>query len=194
MRAAGRAAIVAAERRLSAAQAGARMLDRKQRILAEELGRREAEAARAAEEWRKRAEDARRWLRRAEALDGADHLAEAGSQQEATVGVVWGTTLGAAHPVGNECVLPPLEPSGGGWSLHRCVAAHRDAVFAAAASAVADRAVLLLASELSGTRRRLRVLEKRRIPRLEQELLEGRRQLEQQELEELLRMRWATRD
>jgi vacuolar-type H+-ATPase subunit D/Vma8 len=193
MKIAGRAAIVATERRLAAARAGARMLDRKQRILAEELARYELEAGRAAEEWRKRAEDALRWLHRAEALDGADRLAEAGASGPAVLDVVWGATLGTARPTLAKCALPELEPSGGSWALRECAVAHRDALAAAAASAAADRAVLLLAAELASSRRRQRVLEKRRIPRLERELLEAHRDLEQQELEELLRMRWAAR-
>jgi len=51
--------------------------------------------------------------------------------------------------------------------------------------------VLLVSAELAMTRTRQRAVEKRWVPRLEGELLAIRRQLDEQELEEGLRLRWA---
>ena len=70
-------------------------------------------------------------------------------------------------------------------------AAHRSALAAAVRYAAAARAVLLMSAELAVTRIRARAVEKRWIPRLEDELLAIRRRLDEQELEEGLRLRWA---
>ena len=70
-------------------------------------------------------------------------------------------------------------------------AAHRSALAAAVRHAAAQRAVLLVSAELAATRTRQRAVEKRWVPRLENELLAIRRQLGEQELEEGLRLRWA---
>lgn len=191
MKTSGRAAIVAVERRLEAARRGARMLDRKQRILAEELERLRLQAAHAALDWEQRAQDLKAWLQRAGEFEGADRFVEAVPSGAAEVDVVWGATLGTARPLEARCSLPDWEPIGGGSSLRACALSHRNAVVAAAAAAAADRAVLLVKAELGATRRRQRVLEKRRVPRLEGELAEARQQMAQQELEESLRTRWA---
>lgn len=69
--------------------------------------------------------------------------------------------------------------------------AYRSAVTAAVRHAAVQRAVLLVSAELAATRTRQRAVEKRRVPRLEGQLLAIRRQLDEQELEEGLRLRWA---
>ena len=70
-------------------------------------------------------------------------------------------------------------------------AAHRSALTAAVRHAAVQRSLLLVSAELAATRTRQRAVEKRWIPRLENELLAIRRQLDEQELEESLRLRWA---
>jgi V/A-type H+-transporting ATPase subunit D len=69
--------------------------------------------------------------------------------------------------------------------------AHRTALAAAVQHASIQRAVLLLSAELAGTRARQRAIENRWIPKLENELRELRRSLEDQEREENLRVHWA---
>ena len=69
--------------------------------------------------------------------------------------------------------------------------AARAALAAAVRHAAAERAVFRLAAELNATRTRLRAVQKRWIPRLENELDTIRRQLQEQELQENLRLRWA---
>ena len=69
--------------------------------------------------------------------------------------------------------------------------AHRSALTAAVRHAAAARAVLLVSAELAATRTRKRAVEKRWVPRLEGQLLAIRRQLDEQEREEGLRLRWA---
>jgi vacuolar-type H+-ATPase subunit D/Vma8 len=75
--------------------------------------------------------------------------------------------------------------------LYYAAAAHRSALSAAVRHAALQRAVLLVSAELAATRTRQRAVEKRWVPRLEGELLAIRRQLDEQELEEGLRLRWA---
>ena len=70
-------------------------------------------------------------------------------------------------------------------------AVHRRALEAGVRYAAVQRAELLLAAELAATRTRQRAVENRWIPRLENELQSIRRQLDAQELEESLRLRWA---
>jgi vacuolar-type H+-ATPase subunit D/Vma8 len=70
-------------------------------------------------------------------------------------------------------------------------AARRSALSAAVRHAAVRHAVLLVSAEAAATRTRQRAVEKRWIPRLEGELLAIRRQLDEQELEEGLRLRWA---
>jgi vacuolar-type H+-ATPase subunit D/Vma8 len=75
--------------------------------------------------------------------------------------------------------------------LYYAAAAHRSALSAAVRHAALQRAVLLVSAELAATRARQRAVERRWVPRLEGELLAIRRQLDEQELEEGLRLRWA---
>jgi V/A-type H+-transporting ATPase subunit D len=75
--------------------------------------------------------------------------------------------------------------------LSYAAAVHRSALNAAVRHAALARAVLLVSADLAATRTRQRAVEKRWVPRLENELLALRRQLDEQELEEGLRLRWA---
>lgn len=80
---------------------------------------------------------------------------------------------------------------GGSSALAFAVRAHREALEVAVRLAAADRAIALLGAELAATRSRQRAVENRWIPRLEAELDEIRRRLEEQEMEETLRVHWA---
>ncbi|WP_259310151.1 V-type ATP synthase subunit D [Cellulomonas sp. P24] len=79
----------------------------------------------------------------------------------------------------------------GSSALVYAVAAHEAALAAGARCAAAERAVHLVQAELVATRTRQRAVEHRWIPRLERELATIRRRLDEQELEEALRLRWA---
>ncbi|MGB4916685.1 MAG: V-type ATP synthase subunit D, partial [Propionicimonas sp.] len=76
-------------------------------------------------------------------------------------------------------------------ALTYAMSAARAALDAGVRQAAAQRAVLLVAAELKATRTRLRAVQKRWIPRLENELNTIRRQLQEQELQENLRLRWS---
>lgn len=191
MSSAGRAGKVRVERRLMTARHGARLLDRKQHILADELERIELLADLAREEWEKMAREALLWLQRAAALDGIGQIEAAAPRHRAGVQLRWGHAMGVSYPENPACQLPAGPLPGGSSALSYTVAVHRSALEAGVRYAAVRRAALLLAAELAATQTRQRAVENRWIPRLEIELLDIRRKLDAQELEESLRLRWA---
>ncbi|WP_024285173.1 V-type ATP synthase subunit D [Cellulomonas sp. KRMCY2] len=187
----GRAARVRLERRLATARHGAELLDRKRRILADEVERLELQTARSRQVWEQQAREAALWLRRAAALDGSERIEAAAAGRPATAEIRWGGVMGVAYPEDTRCHLPPVTRPGGGSALALAAAAHRDALVAAVACAAAQRAEQLVAAELVVTRTRQRAVEHRWVPRLEERLGRVRRALAELELEESLRLRWA---
>jgi len=187
----GRAGKFRVQRRLLTARHSAELLDRKQRIMANELERLQLCVGRSRQEWEDRAREAAVWLQRAAALDGQERIEVASPAKPAQVAIQWGGAMGVAYPENALCRLPTVPPAGGSSALSYAAAAHRAALTAAVRHAGVQRAVLLLSAELAATRIRQRAVEKRLIPRLEHELLTIRRQLDEQELEESLRLRWA---
>lgn len=187
----GRAGKVRVERRLLTARHGARLLDRKQHILTDELERFQLLLELGREEWEELAKEAARWLRRAAALDGSGRIEAAAPLEPARVSVPWGSAMGVLYPEDPECRLPQAPPAGGSSALAYAAAVHRRALEAGVRYAAVQRAELLLSAELAATRTRQRAVENRWIPRLENELQSIRRQLDAQELEESLRLRWA---
>ncbi len=191
MTSAGRAGRVRVERRLMTARHGARLLDRKQHILADELERFQLRLELGRAEWEELAKEAALWLRRAAALDGSRRIEAAAPLEPARVSVTWGSAMGVLYPQDPECRLPPVPPAGGSSALAYAAVVHRSALEAGVRFAAVQRAELLLSVELAATRTRQRAVENRWIPRLENELQSIRRQLDAQELEESLRLRWA---
>lgn len=187
----GRAGRVRLERRLTVARHGADLLDRKQRILADELERLEIVASRSRARWQELAAVAATWLRRAAAMDGRAQIAATAPRVPARVEVIWGGAMGVAFPLEVSGVSAPPTPASGSSALSFAVAAHTEALRAAVEHAVAARAVLLVSEELAATRSRQHAVEKRWIPRLEDRLTVIRRALDALELEESLRLRWA---
>ena len=179
------------ERRLQTARHGAELLDRKQRIMASELARIQQQADRSRQEWEERAREAAVWLPRAAALDGRQRIEAASPFKPAEVQVQWGGAMGVVFPEDAICEPSVAPPAGGSSALSYAVAAHRTAITAAVRHAAAQRAVLVVSAELAATRTRQRAVEKRWVPKLESELLSIRRHLDEQELEEGLRLRWA---
>jgi V/A-type H+-transporting ATPase subunit D len=187
----GRAGKVRVERRLMTARHGARLLDRKQHILADELERLQLRAELTRTEWEDLAREASLWLRRSAALDGSGRIETVAPLESAGVQLRWGNTMGVAYPEDPECQLPAAPLAGGSSALSYTAAVHRSALEAGVRVAVVQRAERLLTAELAATRTRQRAVENRWIPRLENELMDIRRQLDAQELEESLRLRWA---
>lgn len=187
----GRAAKVQIERRLETARHGARLLDRKQHLLGDQLEQVQLNAELACKEWESLAREAALWMRRCAALDGSARIESAAPLEASTVVLKWGNAMGVRFPEGSECRLPELPPMGGSSALSYTASAHRRALVAGVRYAALKRAAMQLSAELAATRTRQRAVENRWIPRLENNLQTIRRLLDAQELEESLRLRWA---
>lgn len=191
MRSTGRAGKVRLERRLTTAQHGARLLDRKQHILADELERLQFRSERARAAWEELAKEAALWLRRSAALDGTGQIEAAAPPVPAAVQLRWASTMGVVYPDDPACSFPAVPLTGGSSALSYAATVHRRALEAGVRYAAVQRAEMLVTAELAAARTRQRAVENRWIPRLENELVDIRRQLDAQELEESLRLRWA---
>jgi len=188
----GRAGRLWLTRRLQVARRGADLLDRKLRILQAELSRfREAET-RTAAEWDRCCADAERWLLRASMLGGERAVRLAADGQPAAVTIPYTVTMGVRHPASPACVIP-ASVTWDGPTLTRTRQAHAAALEAAVRHAAAAEALRVIEAEVLATRYRLRAIEDRWIPRLEQALAEVTFALEEQELADAARLRLAIR-
>ena len=188
----GRAGRLWLTRRLQVARRGADLLDRKLRILQAELARFRDSEARTAAEWDRCCADAERWLLRASMLGGERAVRLAADGQPATVTIPYTVTMGVRHPASPACVIP-ASVTWDGPTLTRTRQAHAAALEAAVRHAAAAEALRVIEAEVLATRYRLRAIEDRWIPRLEQALAEVTFALEEQELADAARLRLAIR-
>jgi V/A-type H+-transporting ATPase subunit D len=178
------------------AERGIELLDRKLRILRAEQQRFHLIEQDARERWERSASVARQWLVRAAVLGGQRDLRHATPDRPATVRLTWAAVMGVRYPAEAKCLLPPQDPavSGAGNSaLTPAVAAHRDALQAGAAHAIALAACAAIDAEVVEVRRRLTAIRDRWLPRLEQALREFERSLEETERSEVARLRRLVR-
>jgi V/A-type H+-transporting ATPase subunit D len=181
--------------RIAIATHGLDLLRQKQQLLSREQRRLVQFREETAREWAAAAGDADRWAARAGALSGttATRLAGASTRGRAEVTISWRNTMGAQHPDEARVVVPTLD------ALNRAVnaavgpsaEAHGRALGAAARQAVVESALRAVEAELSSTRRRLRAIERHRLPQLEGELHALNLRLDEVEREERLVTRWA---
>ncbi|MEO6943896.1 MAG: V-type ATP synthase subunit D [Lacisediminihabitans sp.] len=176
---------------LETARRGSTLLDRKQHILADELERLELFAERNRGAWESLARVSATWLKKSAAFDGRDRIRAASADGAALVELSWGGAMGVSYPEDATVELPAERHPGGSSALSYTARSHRDSLAAAARCAAASRAVLLLTTELAVTRMRQRAIDNTWIPRLEASIATIQRQLDGQELEESLRVRWA---
>jgi V/A-type H+/Na+-transporting ATPase subunit D len=186
----GRAGRLWLTRRLQVARRGADLLDRKLRILQAELGRFRESEARTAAEWDHCCADAERWLLRASMLGGERAVRLATDGQPVTVTIPYTVTMGVRHPASPACAIP-VPVTWDGPALTRTRQAHAAALEAAVQHAAAAEALRVIEAEALATRYRLRAIEDRWIPRLEQALTEVTLALEEQELADAARLRLA---
>jgi V/A-type H+/Na+-transporting ATPase subunit D len=192
----GRAGRLWLLRRLESAQRGAEVLDQKRQTLLGERQRLTVELAAARAEWDARAGAAVTWNARASAIAGQRLLRLAALQRPARTAVhvsrrnVVGVVVPAAATV---------EPGGapdfvalGGAGVALAGRAHADALAAAAAYAAARAAHDAIQAELTATTRRLRAIERRWIPEHEAALRTLELTLEESELTDITRARWAS--
>lgn len=180
--------------RLMTAQRGVELLESKLRVLQREQQRFHLRAERSAAEWQSRCQDAESWLLRAALLGGQRAIAAALPVDPAGVEVSWTVAMGVRHPrdAAVRAAAPePTAASPGNTALVVAADAYRTALEAAARHAVVDAAVRRIDAEVLATRRRLRAVQNRWIPRLTDALREVDAGLEELELAEGGRLRWA---
>ena len=189
----GRAGRTWLRRRLSTAERGREQIDRKLRILFPEQQRLRIQADRDRAAWWSACADADRWLLRAALLGGQDGIRDASTLEPVTVEVRWSTTMGLSYPSGAE-VSPAADDvslPAANSAIAPAATAFREALRAGVRTAAAEEAVRRLDAEIAVTRRRLRALDKRWLPRLRAELVSLELTLEQTEQEDAQRLRRA---
>ncbi len=183
-------------KRIATATHGADLLREKQQLLSREWHRLVQYREQTAREWAMTTTEVERWATRADALGGtmATRLTGAAVAGRAEVSIAWRSTMGVLHPDEARVTTPSLD----GWdvaaangAVRPAAEAARSALGAAARHAVAESALRAVESELTSTRRRLRAIERHRLPRLEGELHTLVLALDEVEREERLVTRWA---
>jgi V/A-type H+-transporting ATPase subunit D len=191
----GRAGRLWLLRRLDVARRGADVLDQKRRTLLREQERMAERLATATLEWERQAAVAAEWNTRALTIAGPRRLLVSALRRDrAEVSVEWLNMLGVVVPVSATVQLaasPDFVALGGGSSVALAARAHERALAAAAVHAAARAAYLAITAELAATTRRLRAIEQRWIPDHEAALGRLELRLEEVELEDLARARWA---
>jgi V/A-type H+/Na+-transporting ATPase subunit D len=114
---------------------------------------------------------AEEWALRAALLAGSDALRPPYGDADARVEVTWSAVMGARFPSGARVELPPTRPGGAlpATSAVLCATtAYGQALSAAVDAAVALGAARALEEEVAATRFRLRAVQDRWVPRLEE--------------------------
>jgi len=192
----GRAGRLWLLRRLDVATRGADVLDQKRRTLLREQQRLADRLANTAAAWEQKARVAAEWSVRARTLAGPRRLRLAAMQlhSPAELSVEWRNALGAVFPTEATVQVaetPDFVALGGGASVALAARAHADALVAAAGYAAARAAHHAITAELTATSRRLSAIERRWIPAHQAALHALELKLEQSELEDTIRIRWA---
>jgi V/A-type H+/Na+-transporting ATPase subunit D len=194
----GRAGRLWLRGRLASALRSAELLDRKRQLLRREQSRLAELREQTHESWVMSCSEAETWGLRAALLGGSADVAlsGAGVGGRASVEVTWRNTMGVRHPDDPHCVLPVLEPAdsaAANAAVAPAAAAYRRALQAGVEYAVADTSFRVLDEELHATERRLRAIERRRVPMLEESLRRLELRLDELEREERIVTRWAQR-
>lgn len=192
----GRTGRIWLQRRLRLARHAASRLDQKLRILRTEQEHAFLLLERTGPVWEARCREAETWLLRAALLGGQSAVRPPPTTPLADVSVAWKTSMGATYPVDCACVIPEPDPDlapAPSSAAIEATAAYRRALDAAIRHAVADRAARALEAEVAATRQRLRGVQDRWIPRLDEALTELGLTLDEAERAEGVRLRWAAR-
>jgi V/A-type H+-transporting ATPase subunit D len=177
-------------RRLEVARRGAEVLEQKRGTLLRERLLLAAELAKAQVDWERKATAASAWNARALTAAGPrGHRLVALHVDPATVEVARRNVIGVVIPLSVRMELGP--PPEAGAVIRLSADAHHDALLAAAALASVQAAHEAIEAELRSTVRRLRAIERRWIPEHEAELHRLELQLDETELADVARARWA---
>ncbi|WP_406830664.1 V-type ATP synthase subunit D [Pedococcus sp. KACC 23699] len=187
----GRAGRLWLRRRLATATRSRGQLDRKLHLLTAERRRLACLEEEHRAEWERTCTLGATWLDRVALLSGRDGIRTARGSGSLLAQVRWTTTAGVSYPV----MVTVSEPSATVPAYHAttalapAIAAHRAAVRAGAALGAAQAGLLRLDHEIALTRRRLRALDTRWVPQLEESLRLLEAALEQLEREDWARLR-----
>lgn len=191
----GRAGRLWLQHRLVTAQQGANLLDHKLRVLRAERERLTLVQERTAAVWDAASREAEVWLLRGVLVGGERSVRLSSDQGLADVEIVWERQMGVHYPAEATCTGPELvedPPALGNAAMVTVRECHRRALQAAVQHAAAEAAGRILEAEERATRRRLRAIEERWIPRLLQALAEVQLKLEEDEHADGVRLRWAS--
>jgi V/A-type H+-transporting ATPase subunit D len=186
----GRAGRLWLDRRLHAGRRAADLLDRKLQVLRVELERLERERDRAEQRWREAWRAADVWGLRGAMSGGLRELRLATPSTVAHLRVRWDTVMGLRYPAQAECepaAVSAADRGPGPAALVEATAAYRESLPAAAAYGAASAACRAIEAEIVQTRRRLRAIRDRWIPRLESRRRRLRQELDEVEREETFR-------
>lgn len=190
----GRAGRLWLQRRLGTARRAATLLDQKLRILRHEQERLGLLVRRTGPDWERSCREAESWLLRAVLVGGQGVLRNAAGDGLAEVGVNWTSAMGLRYSADADYTPPAVDAdaaTAGTAAIPAARAAYVRAAAAAVRHAAAQAALDAIEAELTGTRRRLRAVEDRWIPRLEAALDRMRLELAEAERAEGVRLRWA---
>jgi V/A-type H+-transporting ATPase subunit D len=190
----GRSGQLWLQRRLAAARRGAELLDQKLSMLREREAELAARAAATQQAWTAAFGAADTWLLRGALVSGERGIRAATARAPADVAVTWTAVMGVRYPDAVTVRLPERvsdDTAPAPAALHVAVDAFRGAATAAAEHAAAQRALSTVRAEVTRTRRQLRGVQDRWVPRLEAALAERRLAVDDLEHDEAVRRRWA---
>ena len=189
----GRAGLPWLARRRVVAARGSDLLERKLRILVAEEQDYALRAERTSALWEQAVGELDRWMLQSALLSGERGLRLATDGADAEALVDWHVTMGVRYPAQATCALPS-RPGGfrpDNTALHHAAAAAHRAVETAVDHAVATAALTAIRAEIASTRRQLRALEQRWLPRLDAARDRLLIQLDDMEHDEHVRLRWT---
>jgi V/A-type H+-transporting ATPase subunit D len=192
----GRAGRLRLQHQIATARRGAELLDHKLRILRVEREQVALQLERTSAAWVAASREAERWLVRAVLVGGERSVRLASDPGFADVSVEWEQAMGVRYPAAATCVVPERtgdSPPIGNAALVAARDRHRRALEAAVQQAVVEAAARVLEAEERATRRRLRAIEDRLVPRLQEALAFLQFTLDEEEHAEGVRLRWAAR-
>jgi len=194
----GRAGRLWLQGRLAAARRSQELLERKRRLLRREQQRLSERCRASAAAWAGACPEAERWAGRAALLGGTTELelVSSGWAGRARAEVTWRDTMGVRVP--DEVRVWPVEPApievaAANSAVGPAAASHRRALVAAVDHAAARRALDAVEEELQATQQRLRAIEHRRLPVLQEALRQLELRLDEIERQERVVSRWAQR-
>jgi V/A-type H+-transporting ATPase subunit D len=188
----GRAGRLRLVRRLATARRASDLLARKLRILRREQERLDLLVERTGDAWAEACATADLWAVRAGLLGGQRALRLATREGTAAVAVQWSATMGIRYPSAGALSTGDASPHlFGTAALYGSRDAHQRALEAAVKHATATAASRIVRAEVAGTRIRLRAIDDRSIPRLQQALVLLEASLDELEHADAARVRRA---